>query len=203
MRLTDLPIGEHAPERVHAVIEIPKASKNKFEYIPEWNAFYLDRILSTPLRFPTAYGFIPQTAGMDGDTIDILVIQDEPAVTGCVVEARPLGLLRMTRPNAEPVDEKVIAVSACDPMYRDFLTLRDLPRYLLREIDYFFRSYRDLEGKEYATEWGGETEVYETIRRGHDAYLEKRAAGRPDLPAADSVEHSTRSSRRHTEVPDE
>lgn len=180
MRLTDLPIGERAPERVHAVIEIAKASKNKFEYVPEWNAFYLDRILSTPLRYPAAYGFIPQTAATDGDTIDILVIQDEPAVTGCVVEARPLGLLRMTRSNAELVDEKVIAVSACDPMYSDFLALRDLPAYLLREIAYFFRSYRDLEGKEYATEWRGEAEVYEAIRRGHRAYLETRGRGSGD-----------------------
>jgi inorganic pyrophosphatase len=178
MILTDLPIGEHAPERVRAVVEIPKGSKNKFEYVPEWGAFLLDRILAGPLRFPAAYGFIPQTRGMDGDRMDILVIQDEPAITGCVVEARPLGIFRMRREDGSEADEKVVAVAHSDPMYRDFLRMEDLPEHLLREIDYFFRTYKDLEGKEYTTEWGSYEEAMERIRERHRQYRESgRAEG--------------------------
>jgi inorganic pyrophosphatase len=174
MNLENIPIGEDAPERVHAVIEIAKASKNKYEYVPEWNAMMLDRILAGPLRFPTAYGFIPQTAGMDGDRVDVLVIQDEPAITGCVLEARPLGFLRMRRENGEDVDEKIIAVSANDPMYHDAHTLSDLPKYLLKEIDYFFRTYKDLEGKGYQTEWGERAEAHNIIKERHRQYQEEQ-----------------------------
>jgi inorganic pyrophosphatase len=173
VKLTDLPIGDQAPELVHAVIEIPRTSKNKFEYRPEWEAFFLDRILAGPLRFPSAYGFIPQTAGMDGDAVDVLVIQEEPAITGCVVQARPVGMFRMGHANGEDVDEKVIAVSANDPMYRDCRSMDDLPEYLLQEIDYFFRTYKTLENdREYTTEWRSAEEAWNVIRTRHREYLD-------------------------------
>lgn len=177
MNLNDIPLGEDAPGTVHAVIEIPQGSRNKFEYRPEWETFLLDRILAGPLRFPTAYGFIPQTCGLDGDAVDILVVQNEPAITGCVVEARPLGVLRMGRHTGEDVDDKIIAVSANDPMYRDQNSLDDLPEYLREEIDYFFRTYRAMEERDYTTEWGGTDDAHRVIRKRHAEYMKQKERG--------------------------
>lgn len=175
MKLTEIPIGDDAPKVVHAVIEIPKASKNKFEYNPRWGAFFLDRILAGPLRYPTAYGFIPQTRGLDGDTMDILVVQDEPAITGCVLEARPLGVMRLHRPDGGDVDEKVLAVSANDPMYRDARKLKDLPEYLYEELDYFFRHLKEpAKDKVYETEWGDAKEARDMIRKRHGEWRERQ-----------------------------
>lgn len=171
MKLTEIPIGDDAPKLVHAVIEIPKASKNKFEYNAEWEAFFLDRILAGPLRYPAAYGFIPQTHGLDGDTMDILVVQDEPAITGCIVEARPLGVLRLFRPDGGDVDEKIVAVSANDPMYRDARKFEDLPEYLCEELDYFFRHLKEpAKDKLYETEWDDAKKARAMIRKRHAAY---------------------------------
>lgn len=170
MKLTEIPIGDDAPEVVRAVVEIPKGSKNKFEYVPEWGTYLLDRVLAGPLRFPTAYGFIPQTAGVDGDRMDVLVIQDEPTITGCVVEARPLGLLRMRRPDGEDVDEKVLAVSVSEPMFGEWTELDDVPEHLRREIDYFFRTYKNLEGRDYETEWRGAEAARARIGERHREY---------------------------------
>ncbi|HII83655.1 MAG TPA: inorganic pyrophosphatase, partial [Methanobacterium subterraneum] len=88
----DIKPGPNAPEVVYAVIEIPKGSRNKYEYDKDKEAFALDRVLSSPFFYPGEYGIIPQTLYDDGDPMDILVIMDQPTFPGCVIESRPIGL---------------------------------------------------------------------------------------------------------------
>ena len=91
MNLENLPPGPNPPEIVHAVIEIPRGVRNKYEYDPEYQVFRLDRVLYSSVHYPAAYGFIPGTLAADGDPLDILVMTSEPTFTGCLIEARPSG----------------------------------------------------------------------------------------------------------------
>src|SRR5215469_12618398 len=109
---TRLPIGELAPEKVNAVIEIPKGSVNKYEYDVKLQVFRLDRTLFSPVHYPGDYGFIPGTLGLDGDPLDVLVLVEAPSFAGCLIEVRPIGLLRMLDQGKN--DEKILAVAESD-----------------------------------------------------------------------------------------
>jgi inorganic pyrophosphatase len=145
MDLTRLPTGPQPPHVVYAVVEIPSGDRNKYEYDPKLGMFRLDRVLYSAVHYPAAYGFIPSTLAADGDPMDILVMTSEPTFTGCLLEARPIGLLRMRDEKGE--DEKVLAVATVDPHYRDLRELGDVPTHFLHEVEHFFRIYKDLEGK--------------------------------------------------------
>src|SRR5437773_1351596 len=95
MRLSDVGLGERAPEIVNTIIEIPKGSTNKYEIDRETGIVRLDRVLFSPLFYPCDYGYVPQTLYTDGDPLDALVLLTHPTFPGCVVEAKPLGVLAM------------------------------------------------------------------------------------------------------------
>jgi inorganic pyrophosphatase len=139
-----LPPGPQVPEVIHVLVEIPKGSRNKFEYDKHLGVFRLDRVLYSPLHYPGDYGLIPQTLAEDGDPLDVLVMVSEPTFVGCVIRARPLGLFRMV--DHGTLDHKVLAVPATDPLFADSRDLRDVPRHFLAEVAHFFKTYKDLEG---------------------------------------------------------
>jgi inorganic pyrophosphatase len=145
MNLYELPLGPDAPRVVTSVIEIPQGSSNKFEYDPHWRAFRLDRTLFSPLYYPCNYGFIPNTLYLDGDPLDILVYSSHPMITGCIVEVRPLGVLRMH--DDKGPDDKIVAVFAHDPRYEHMTRLTDLSEHRRKEILHFFQVYKELENK--------------------------------------------------------
>lgn len=141
----ELPTGTEVPNVVNAVIEIPKGSSNKYEYDKEMNVFRLDRVLYSPVHYPGAYGFIPQTHAEDGDPLDVLVIVEHPTFTSCLIEVRPLGVLIMR--DDKGLDHKILAVPVSDPRMREVHGLQHLASHYLAEVDYFFNIYKDLEGK--------------------------------------------------------
>ena len=141
----NLPVGSHAPGRVNAVIEIPQGSVQKYEYDKELHVFRLDRTLYSPVHYPGDYGFIPGTLGLDGDPLDVLVLVDAPSFTGCVIEVRPIGLLRMVDQGKQ--DEKILAVVENDPVYKQINDCEQVFPHVLREIEHFFAIYKNLEGK--------------------------------------------------------
>ena len=102
-------------ERFHAVIEIPKGGKNKYEMDKETGMLKLDRVLFTSTHYPANYGFIPRTYAKDGDPIDVLVLCSETIAPMTLVECKPIGVLRMIDDNKN--DEKIIAVPVNDPNY--------------------------------------------------------------------------------------
>ena len=54
--------GKNPPEEINVIVEIPKDSEPvKYEMDKESGAIFVDRILSTPMRYPCNYGFVPQT----------------------------------------------------------------------------------------------------------------------------------------------
>jgi len=169
--LEDLPPGEDIPNVINAVIEIPKGSSNKYEYDKKYNIFRLDRTLYSPVHYPGAYGFVPQTHAEDGDPLDVVVIIDSPTFTGCLIEVKPIGVLIM-RDDAG-LDHKILGVPVKDPRTRDINRLAHLPSHYLAEVDYFFNIYKDLEGKKSDT-YGWEDRlvahqvIHDCIQRYHD-----------------------------------
>ena len=149
---------------IEVVVEVPRGSGNKYEIDPGSGAIHLDRPLSAALRYPTDYGFVAGTLAEDGDTLDALVLLDEPAFPGCRVRARPVALFRMS--DEAGIDSKVLTVPHWDP--RSELT--DLPESLLEVIRHFFEVYKDLEpGKR--TEvlgWEGREAAEVEVRRAQE-----------------------------------
>lgn len=145
---------------VNAFIEIPRGSRNKYEYDEATGRFKLDRVLYSSVHYPTDYGFIFQTLAGDGDPLDVLVLVQEPTFPGCMIEARVLGGLDMH--DEKGSDFKVLAVPVGDPRYAHVLTLSDLGDHWLREIETFFDTYKILEPKQ--TEILGWHDLDETMQ---------------------------------------
>lgn len=148
MEFEGLGPGPDAPDQVNVVVEIPKGSRNKVEFDHGSGVFRLDRVLHAPLHYPGDYGFVPGTSAEDGDALDVLVLVEEPTFTGCVLTARPIGLLELVDEHER--DAKMLAVLPADPRFEDVRDLDDLAGHLLREIEYFFDVYKELEDKETA-----------------------------------------------------
>jgi len=159
---------------VLAFIEIPRGSRNKYEYDEATRAFRLDRVLYSSVHYPTDYGFIPDTLAEDGDHLDILVLVQEPTFPGCLIDARPIGGLDMA--DEKGSDFKVLAVPVGDPRYAHVSTLEDLGEHWLREIETFFATYKLLEPKQ--TEvlgWHGIDETRAVIARCRARYRDSSA----------------------------
>ena len=134
------------PGIVNVLIEIPAGSKNKYEFDKDLNAFALDRVLYASVQYPYDYGFIPNTLADDGDPLDGMVIMDQPTFPGCVIAARPIGMLGMI--DGGDKDEKLLCVPIKDPRYAQVTSLKDIAPHRLEEIAEFFRTYKNLEKKE-------------------------------------------------------
>lgn len=131
---------------INVLIEIPGGSKNKYEFDKEMNAFILDRVLFSSVKYPYDYGFVPNTLADDGDPLDGMVMIDEPTFPGCVIAARPICMLEMI--DGGDRDEKILCVPAEDPRYDHVKSMKDVAPHRLEEIAEFFRSYKNLEKKE-------------------------------------------------------
>jgi inorganic pyrophosphatase len=129
-----------------AYIEIPKGSRNKYEFDHELGVLKLDRFLFSSMVYPTDYGFIPETLGLDGDALDVMVCVSEPTFPGCRIAVNPIALFRME--DDQGVDDKVLAVPLEDPGWNTHQQLDDLPEQLRDEIAHFFSVYKDLEQKQ-------------------------------------------------------
>lgn len=170
--MKNIPLGSSAPDTVNVVIEIPAGSKNKYEYDEELDAIKLDRVGFAAMAHPYDYGFMPETRSDDGDHLDAFVILDHSVFPGCVVEARPVGLLRMVDDGEN--DEKIICVPAKDVRYDHVKDLADLTEHLPKEIQHFFEHYKDLQNKKVEiTSWHGAAEAKGEIEKAMKAFQER------------------------------
>ncbi len=144
-----LPPGNEPPSRLNAVVEIPRGGQSKYEYDREAGLFRLDRVLYSSVHYPGHYGFVPGTRAGDGDPVDILVQGAMESFTGALMEVRPVGMLRMRDEKGD--DEKVLAVPVADPRYHEITEIAHVASHFLREVEHFFRIYKDLEGAQVTT----------------------------------------------------
>jgi inorganic pyrophosphatase len=155
---------------INVVNEIPAGSNHKIEWNREKAAFMLDRVEPRIFAKPTNYGFIPQTLDEDGDELDVLLITDDPLATGIFLEARIIGVMRFV--DDGEVDDKIVAVPADDRNTGNaILTLEDLPKRLIEQLEFHFNRYKDLKkpGTTVVESWGDIEEakriVHESIER--------------------------------------
>ena len=127
------------------VVEIPKGSRNKYEYDPELGGIKFDRLLMTAATYPADYGYLRDTLGEDGDPLDALVCLTEPTFPGCLIPIQAIGLFTMADEKGR--DDKVICVPTHDPYWNGYETAEDLPQLLREEIEQFFAIYKQLERK--------------------------------------------------------
>ena len=127
------------------VVEIPKGSRNKYELYHETGRIRLDRMLFSPVHYPTDYGFVPDTLAEDGDPLDAMVLLGEPTFPGCEIQARIVGMLDMA--DDKGPDQKLLVVPLTDPHWNYIHQIDQVPPHLLREIEHFFAVYKQLEDK--------------------------------------------------------
>ena len=168
----DIPAGSNPPDQVTAVIEIPTNERNKYELDKELGIFRLDRVLFSAVQYPGDYGFLPRTLGDDADPLDVLVLLTIPVFTGCLVDVRPVGLFHLLDRGVP--DEKVLAAAVGDPYSEGINDLKDIPPHYLREVEHFFRVYKDLEGTRTESKgFEGAAAAHAAIRTAMDAYARK------------------------------
>ncbi|HEY1379808.1 MAG TPA: inorganic diphosphatase [Gemmataceae bacterium] len=141
---SDVPPGADLPRVVNVIVEIPKGRRSKFEVDKKTGLIRLDRYLYSSSHYPGDYGFIPQTLAEDGDPLDVVVMVNEPTFSGCLIEARVVGLFRMKDKGKN--DFKVFGVPHSDPLFAEVQNIGDVPSHFLREVEHFFATYKQLEG---------------------------------------------------------
>jgi len=134
-----------------AVIETPKGRRSKYSYDPETQAFALKRLLPDGMSFPLDFGFIPSTKAEDGDPLDVLVLNDEPAAVGVLVEVRLLGVIEaeQTQDGKTIRNDRVLAVAQASFLFAKVKTVEDLGEALMRNLTQFWVNYDALRGVEF------------------------------------------------------
>lgn len=146
-----LPPFEKQSGFVNAIIDTPKGSRNKFKLDVESGLFKLSGTLPVGSVFPFDFGYIPSTKGGDGDPLDILVLMDEPAFSGCLVSTKLIGAIEaeQTEDGETTRNDRLVGVSADSRNQSDIRFLGDLNQNLLHEIERFFVAYNETKGKKF------------------------------------------------------
>ncbi|HRI26226.1 MAG TPA: inorganic diphosphatase [Ferruginibacter sp.] len=137
--------GDKAPQVVNGLIEIPQGSRAKYEIDKKTGLLKLDRVIYSSFHYPINYGFIPQTLGLDGDPLDILVMCTESIEPLCLVEATVIGNMQMI--DTGVADDKIIAVASKDPGVNYINNIGDLPGHFIAVLKNYFEQYKVLENK--------------------------------------------------------
>ena len=133
-------------------------------------------MLYSAVHYPSDYGFIPRTLHEDGDPLDILVLLKEQTFPGCMIDVRPIGVLKMLD-RGEP-DDKILGVPLHDPAHEEYFDIADIPQHMLKEIEYFFSTSKDLEGKRVqAAGWEKSERAVQIIQESIDRYDRKYRVG--------------------------
>ena len=144
-----------SPGLINLIVEIPAGSSNKYEYLEEAGVMALDRVLHSSVRYPFDYGFVPNTLAEDGSPLDAMVIMAEPTFAGCLIQARPIGVLDMH--DMGHYDGKILCVPVADPRQQGIQSILQIAPSQLEDVAEFFRTYKNMEGR--VTEIGGWRDV--------------------------------------------
>lgn len=150
MRIDRISIGENPPEDINVIVEVPVGGQPvKYELDKDAGTVFVDRFLHTPMRYPCNYGFMPHTLSDDGDPIDVMVLGQTELMPGCVVRARPVGVLVMEDESGQ--DEKILAAphAKLTPFYDEIRDYTDVHQAQLARITHFFEHYKDLEPRKW------------------------------------------------------
>jgi inorganic pyrophosphatase len=156
-----------------AIIETPKGRRNKFDYDPESGLFALGGLLPEGFFFPYDFGFIPSTLGDDGDPLDVMVLMDEPAHVGCLVDVRIIGVIEaiQTEDGKSNENDRLIGVSVHSYTHQRLESLNEMNKSLLDQLEEFFISYNKIRGKKFRVKgWHGPKRACERLRTGIEKF---------------------------------
>ena len=159
------------------IIETPKGRRNKFDYDPEFGLFALAGLLPEGLSFPYDFGFLPSTIGDDGDPLDVLVLMDEPAHVGCLLDVRIVGVIEAVQieDGKTTINNRFIGVAMHSYTHEDVTSLADINSSLLDQVEEFFISYNKSRGKKFKVKGrGGPKRAVELVETGIKAYRKKK-----------------------------
>jgi inorganic pyrophosphatase len=172
MILDRVPSGVNLPNDINVIIEIPARSEAvKYEVDKDTGAMFVDRFMSTAMYYPCNYGYIPHTLSDDGDPADVLVATPIPLISGSVIRARPVGMLKMKDESGDDAKILAVPIDKLSRVYREISNIRQMPRTLLDSISHFFEHYKDLEDGKWVRvdEWldvdEAKKEIMESIAR--------------------------------------
>lgn len=169
--------GQHIPQAVNVIVEITKGRRSKFELDKKTGLIKLDRYLYSASHYPGDYGFVPQTLADDGDPLDVLVMVNEPTFSGCLIEARVIGMFRML--DKGKGDYKLLGVPNTDPLFAEYHSLDDVPSHYLREVEHFFTTYKALEGVTVESGgWAGVDDATREVRESITRFVESQIGKR-------------------------
>lgn len=145
------PLDDAAKKVIRVVIETPKGNRNKYAFNAEEKVFELKKVLPTGMAFPYDFGFVPLTKAGDGDPVDVLVLMDEPAFTGCVLECRLVGIIQGQQGDKKDKvrNDRLVAIEKDNHSWADIKHVDDLGKQFVRELEQFFVNYHDLSGEKY------------------------------------------------------
>jgi inorganic pyrophosphatase len=132
-------------ETLHCLVEVPKGSRNKYEWDERLQAIKLARFLFSSVVYPTDYGFIPGTLSEKGSALDAMVCVSAPTFPGIVIPVKVIAVFRTRDEKGQ--DDKLLCVPREDPNWNGLEVLGDLPATLRREIEHFWAIYKEPEGK--------------------------------------------------------
>jgi len=156
---------------LHCMIEIPKGSRNKYEWDAGLQAIKLNRFLFSSVVYPTDYGFVTHTLGESGEALDALVCVNAPTFPGCLIEVRVVGLLRMD--DEEGRSDKLVCVPADDPAWDTVEDVDGLTEQFRSEIQHFYSMYKQPEGKQVDVHgWAGREDAEAAVDDGRRRYAE-------------------------------
>src|SRR5436305_1337206 len=133
------------------IVETPKGNRNKFDYDPEIQAFTLGGLLAEGLSFPFDFGFVPSTLGQDGDPLDVMILMDEPAHVGCVLQVRIIGVIEaeQTQDDKKTINNRLIGVAVHSYNHEDVQSVSEVSKSLIEQVGEFFVTYNKSLGKRF------------------------------------------------------
>lgn len=139
---------------VDVIIETPKGSTEKYDYVPGTPFFKMKKILPSGMVFPYDFGFIPKTKGEDGDPLDVIVISEFNSFPGVIIKCRVIGVLTAEQSESEKSskmirNDRFLAVPKCSNIFENIKEIKDLPKKTTDQLEEFFIDYNKLEGKKF------------------------------------------------------
>ncbi len=177
-----LPTGSNVPEVIHIIVEIPKGSRNKYEFgsLNDTVFLRLERVLFSSIQYPVEQGIVPRAIFEDGNPLEALLLMDEPTFPGCVVEARPIGILRLLE--NEKRTDKLLTVPTADVKYSEISDVNQLPWHLAEEIAHFFAIHRSMDNRKVEViGWTGADSAKKMVLHGMKLFETKFERKQQDL----------------------
>ncbi len=192
--MIDLASFDEESGALNVIVDTPKGSHNKFKYDEKSQLFKLGGALPLGAVFPFDFGYIPSTRAEDGDPLDVLILMDEPAFVGCLVQSKLIGVIEaeQTEDGETTRNDRLIAVAAETRNHSHIRFLGDLNSNLVHEIERFFVSYNETKGKEFEILGRhGPERALELIRKGMKEFRHW-SGNRTKGPARPNKERSSR-----------